>query len=503
MSSERIQRRIERLLGRAKAAADRNDWEESRRLTDDIFALDPENADAQAYIVAELQLRIESLLIQAQAAAERSDWEESRQAAELVLAMDPDNAIAQSYVLRAGQGTIEHLLDQVEEAADLRDWDQVRLFAGDILALDPDNVDAQTYNAAADRMLNKIELPKKLTDELQKGHYEIVVDEFSGVATVSGNKFTVLPKNEFAILASLYRNRGRVASLQQIRDECSSFFYFETPTQANEIIERCIKSLRSKIEEDPSNPKIIRDVGHFGDSYIIAPVVEQTATVLDTGDIVLPELPEGSSREAGQAAPVEPSELRRTPGDAPTPITINRDFDSLYKQGTAFLDQDLFEKARICFDHALLLKPNEPDALFLRAVALEGLEDPAVLDQALADCNQAIKIRPRYPNYLWVRARLLLALGRYEESLADVDRAMQLGPGIFDSYSVQQFYFFAATASMIMVDDLRREALEFLKRAIACEPEKYRDLASLEQDFDLLRDDPQYGAQFRELVSTR
>ena len=94
MSSERIQRRIERLLGQAKAA-DRSNWEESRRLTDDILALDPENADAQAYIVSELQLKIESLLIQAKAAAERSDWEESRQSAELVLAMDPVNAIAQ------------------------------------------------------------------------------------------------------------------------------------------------------------------------------------------------------------------------------------------------------------------------------------------------------------------------------------------------------------------------------------------------------------------------
>ena len=46
MSSERIQRRIERLLDLKKAAAERSDWEESRRLTDDIFALDPENADA-------------------------------------------------------------------------------------------------------------------------------------------------------------------------------------------------------------------------------------------------------------------------------------------------------------------------------------------------------------------------------------------------------------------------------------------------------------------------
>ena len=69
MSSERIQRRIERLLGQAKAAAERSDWEESRRLTEDILAVDPENADAQAYIVSELHLRIEGLLSQSKVAA--------------------------------------------------------------------------------------------------------------------------------------------------------------------------------------------------------------------------------------------------------------------------------------------------------------------------------------------------------------------------------------------------------------------------------------------------
>ena len=505
MSSERIQRRIERLLGQAKAAAERSDWEESSRLTDDILALDPENADAQAYIVSERRLRIESLLIQAQAAAERSDWEESRQSAELVLAMDPDNALAQSYVRRAGQGTIEHLLDQVEEAADRRDWYQVRLFAGDILAIDPSNVDAQTYIVAAERMIKEHSLPEEFFDEAQKGNYEIVIEYSgadSGVIWVRNRKLATLPVKEDLILRYLYRNRGRVIRLEQIRTACGVPSYFQSPIQAKAIIQECIGSLRWKIEKDASNPTIIRNVPLSEDGYIIAPVVEQTATVLDTGDNVLPELPEETTQEVDQATSVEPSELRRTPGDSPTPITTNRDFDSLYKQGTAFLDQDLFEKARVCFDDALLLKPNEADTLFLRAVALEGLEDPELLNQALADCDQAIKTRPHYPNYPWVRARLLLALGRYEESLADADRAIQLNPKVFDAYSLEQFYFFAATASMIMVDDLRREALEFLKRVIFCDPEKYRDLANEEMDFYLLSVDPEYGAQFRELVST-
>ena len=260
-----------------------------------------------------IQRRIERLLDLKKAAAERSDWEESRQSAELILAMDPDNAIAQSYVLRAGQGTIEHLLDQVEEAADRRDWDQVRLFAGDILALDPDNVDAQTYNAAADRVLDNI------SDEPQRGHYEIVVDSSTGVATVRGDKVDFLPiderthyqRAEFAVLEALYRSRGRALSLQQIMDECSSVFFFDSPARVNDIIHKCIISLRMRIEEDPSNPKIIRDVGDrsatssgWPDRYIIAPSFVQT---LDTGDISLPKLPEETNQELDQVTAVEPT----------------------------------------------------------------------------------------------------------------------------------------------------------------------------------------------------
>ena len=132
MSSERIQHRIERLLGQAKEATDRHDWEQANQIAEDVLAIDPDNGDAKAYIDSHQQRRIELLL------------------------------------------------DQVEEAADRRDWYQVRLFAGDILAIDPSNVDAQTYIVAAERIIKEHGLPEEFFDEAQKGNYEVVIESHSG-----------------------------------------------------------------------------------------------------------------------------------------------------------------------------------------------------------------------------------------------------------------------------------------------------------------------------------
>ena len=275
MSSERIQHRIERLLGQAKEATDRHDWEQANQIAEDVLAIDPDNGDAKAYIDSHQQRRIELLL------------------------------------------------DQVEEAADRRDWYQVRLFAGDILAIDPSNVDAQTYIVAAERIIKEHGLPEEFFDEAQKGNYEVVIESHSGADSgaiwVRNRKLATLPVKEDLILRYLYRNRGRVIRLEQIRTERGMSYFSQSPIQAKAIIQECIGSLRWKIEKDASNPKIIRNVPLSEDSYIIALVVEQTATVLDTGDIVLPELPEETSQEVDQVTTVEPSEEERTTGGQTTP----------------------------------------------------------------------------------------------------------------------------------------------------------------------------------------
>ena len=50
MTTERINRRIERLLDQLEEAADIEDWETVQRLSRQVVALDRENADAAAFL---------------------------------------------------------------------------------------------------------------------------------------------------------------------------------------------------------------------------------------------------------------------------------------------------------------------------------------------------------------------------------------------------------------------------------------------------------------------
>ena len=52
MVSERIQRRIDRLLDQIEEAADQRDWQAVHQLAQDVLRLEPENADALTYLAA-------------------------------------------------------------------------------------------------------------------------------------------------------------------------------------------------------------------------------------------------------------------------------------------------------------------------------------------------------------------------------------------------------------------------------------------------------------------
>jgi hypothetical protein len=52
MASDRIQRRIDRLLDEAEAAIDRGDWQQAEAKAREVLAFDPESADARAFLAA-------------------------------------------------------------------------------------------------------------------------------------------------------------------------------------------------------------------------------------------------------------------------------------------------------------------------------------------------------------------------------------------------------------------------------------------------------------------
>ncbi len=52
MATERVQRRIDRLLDQIEEAADQQNWERERALAEEVLALDPDNQDAQTFLVA-------------------------------------------------------------------------------------------------------------------------------------------------------------------------------------------------------------------------------------------------------------------------------------------------------------------------------------------------------------------------------------------------------------------------------------------------------------------
>ena len=60
MSSERFQRRIDRILDQLEAAADRRDWPAVRQGALDLLVFDPENEDAKKFVAdAERALDVE------------------------------------------------------------------------------------------------------------------------------------------------------------------------------------------------------------------------------------------------------------------------------------------------------------------------------------------------------------------------------------------------------------------------------------------------------------
>jgi tetratricopeptide (TPR) repeat protein len=162
--------------------------------------------------------------------------------------------------------------------------------------------------------------------------------------------------------------------------------------------------------------------------------------------------------------------------------------NTLNNRGSALARLGRYDEALADYSRALELRPNHPDTLNNRGSALWNL---GRYDEALADCNRALELRPDHPGTLNNRGATLARLGRYDEALADYNRALELRP----DYSSALYN----KACLFSLTQRYPEALDWLARAIAGDA-KYPSMAAQDEDFVSLRDHPQFGPRFRQLI---
>ncbi|HTR85589.1 MAG TPA: tetratricopeptide repeat protein [Reyranella sp.] len=117
------------------------------------------------------------------------------------------------------------------------------------------------------------------------------------------------------------------------------------------------------------------------------------------------------------------------------------------------------DEALASYDRAAALRPNDPEIVCNRGVALLRLRRSA---DALASIDRALELRPVYQQAHANRGLALVRLGRFDEALAACDRALALAPDDADTLSHRG----------LALHGLRRldEALASYDRALALRP---------------------------------
>ena len=124
-----------------------------------------------------------------------------------------------------------------------------------------------------------------------------------------------------------------------------------------------------------------------------------------------------------------------------------------------------------------------------RGITLDHLER---CEEALADFNRVLELRPDYPDTLSNRGATMAHLERYDEVLADHNRSLVLRP---DAPNTQY-----NIACLFSLTGRYEEAMRWLDRSIIGDS-KYRQLATEDEDLASLRDLPEFGPQFHQLVT--
>ena len=102
----------------------------------------------------------------------------------------------------------------------------------------------------------------------------------------------------------------------------------------------------------------------------------------------------------------------------------------LANRGRAYNKAERFDLALQDLDKAISLDATHYRSWQRRAVSHLGIGEP---DQALADVERALEIRPTALSY-YTRSRVFQSLGDSEHAKSDLERAQQRDPRVEDDY---------------------------------------------------------------------
>ena len=156
-------------------------------------------------------------------------------------------------------------------------------------------------------------------------------------------------------------------------------------------------------------------------------------------------------------------------------------------RGYALGNLGRWEEAIASYDKALEFKPDYHVAWNNRGVALRNL---GRLEEAIASLDKALEIKPDDRESWNYRGYALYNLGRLEEAIASYDKALKIKPD-----EPGAFYNKACCYALQSQID---QAIQNLQQAIDQNPEKYREMAKTDSDFDSIRSHTRFQALIQE-----